>query len=983
MVDAGKVARSGMGEISSLRVVASRRVALALAGALLLSFVTLARPASAAAHLSPSAVSPSVTTCTTFLEEGTAGNPQQLGYAFGRIWMTETAGTTGYLEGLDPLSLSMLQFVLPGPDAFDGSGMDVPLGVVGGPDLRVWFVGGYGQGYARVGRIDPAIPGGAYSFINLPTGSGPTHIVYAPLDGAFWISASGSDSIIRLTPSGAFTVYPLTPGTLPWGITVGGDGAIWFAERGSGKIGRMLTTGVVTDEVSVGGDPRNIATGSGAVWFTKFGSAMVGKVDVLTKVATQLPTPTAASGPDGVTVDPAGAVWFTESSVGKVARIDPGTFPAGGSVTETSITVSTPQPGAMAALADGTVWFTENAPFIAHFKPAGDGSVLPLPPVVDLSISGATTTVGLDTIYSTSTTFGVSSTSIACVDSVSYRFYLTGTPEASKPAYTTITGASASFNLPSNGTWYIDYYATGPGGTIAAVTAGPFIVDDTAFPDLVPPVLTVADVTVTATGPLTPVTLAVSAIDAVDGVVPVYCAPASPYPPGVTLVTCSASDVAGNTATKTLTVTVVVPPPTLTVPTSVSVVATATLTPVPIPATASSVVDGAIFLVTCSGAGLTPGSAFTPGVVTVYAPFGDSIATCSISDAHGNTTSHAVAIHVAAPPPTMTLPADMTVTTFRTDGAIVTYTVTAGSIVYPSLTVTCVPPSGSLFPIGTTAVNCSAIDPEGNAVSGTFMVTVVRSPCPDVIVTLSSSGTGLGLNGGASLTVICGGVVVNSTSSNAISLGGGATLAADYIRVSGGVRAPSGAITPAPQTGQTPTADPYLGLPAPSTTGMEIFTNMKISKGVATLRPGVYDGGIEISGDKTDVTIMPGTYYLRGGGLRISGGTVRGTGVFFYNTLSTQKKPTCGPIDLSGEAAVSLEATRIGDRAGLLVHQDAGCSTKISLSGGSAIQSLFGTVYAPSALIELTGKGTLRIQLRLIADSVRLSGGARVLIDLR
>src|SRR6266508_6046178 len=908
MVDAGKVARSGMGEISSLRVVASRRVALALAGALLLSFVTLARPASAAAHLSPSAVSPSVTTCTTFLEEGTAGNPQQLGYAFGRIWMTETAGTTGYLEGLDPLSLSMLQFVLPGPDAFDGSGMDVPLGVVGGPDLRVWFVGGYGQGYARVGRIDPAIPGGAYSFINLPTGSGPTHIVYAPLDGAFWISASGSDSIIRLTPSGAFTVYPLTPGTLPWGITVGGDGAIWFAERGSGKIGRMLTTGVVTDEVSVGGDPRNIATGSGAVWFTKFGSAMVGKVDVLTKVATQLPTPTAASGPDGVTVDPAGAVWFTESSVGKVARIDPGTFPAGGSVTETSITVSTPQPGAMAALADGTVWFTENAPFIAHFKPAGDGSVLPLPPVVDLSISGATTTVGLDTIYSTSTTFGVSSTSIACVNSVSYRFYLTGTPEASKPAYTTITGASASFNLPSNGTWYIDYYATGPGGTIAAVTAGPFIVDDTAFPDLVPPVLTVADVTVTATGPLTPV---------------------------------------------------------------------------PIPATASSVVDGAIFLVTCSGAGLTPGSAFTPGVVTVYAPFGDSIATCSISDAHGNTTSHAVAIHVAAPPPTMTLPADMTVTTFRTDGAIVTYTVTAGSIVYPSLTVTCVPPSGSLFPIGTTAVNCSAIDPEGNAVSGTFMDTVVRSPCPDVIVTLSSSGTGLGLNGGASLTVICGGVVVNSTSSNAISLGGGATLAADYIRVSGGVRAPSGAIMPAPQTGQTPTADPYLGLPAPSTTGMEIFTNMKISKGVATLRPGVYDGGIEISGDKTDVTIMPGTYYLRGGGLRISGGTVRGTGVFFYNTLSTQKKPTCGPIDLSGEAAVSLEATRIGDRAGLLVHQDAGCSTKISLSGGSAIQSLFGTVYAPSALIELTGKGTLRIQLRLIADSVRLSGGARVLIDLR
>ncbi len=77
-------------------------------------------------------------------------------------------------------------------------------------------------------------------------------------------------------------------------------------------------------------------------------------------------------------------------------------------------------------------------------------------------------------------------------------------------------------------------------------------------------------------------------------------------------------------------------------------------------------------------------------------------------------------------------PPDQTVEATGPDGAIVTFTVpTATDNLDGSVPVTCVPASGSTFPVGTTTVDCTATDSAGNVGRVQFRVTVTRSaPAP-------------------------------------------------------------------------------------------------------------------------------------------------------------------------------------------------------------------------------------------------------------
>jgi HYR domain/Regulator of chromosome condensation (RCC1) repeat len=99
-------------------------------------------------------------------------------------------------------------------------------------------------------------------------------------------------------------------------------------------------------------------------------------------------------------------------------------------------------------------------------------------------------------------------------------------------------------------------------------------------------------------------------------------------------------------------------------------------------------------------------------------------------------------------PPTLILPADITEEALDATGTTVTYTVTAtddvdGSL--PTNSINCSSASGSLFPIGTTEVNCSATDAAGNIASDSFNVLVrdttapVIAPHDDVSATATSS----------------------------------------------------------------------------------------------------------------------------------------------------------------------------------------------------------------------------------------------------
>lgn len=75
-------------------------------------------------------------------------------------------------------------------------------------------------------------------------------------------------------------------------------------------------------------------------------------------------------------------------------------------------------------------------------------------------------------------------------------------------------------------------------------------------------------------------------------------------------------------------------------------------------------------------------------------------------------------------PPTITCPADMTVEATSPAGAEVTFTPIARDDRDPFPIVSCTPPSGSTFPLGTTTVTCTATDASGNSASCSFTVTV-------------------------------------------------------------------------------------------------------------------------------------------------------------------------------------------------------------------------------------------------------------------
>lgn len=76
-------------------------------------------------------------------------------------------------------------------------------------------------------------------------------------------------------------------------------------------------------------------------------------------------------------------------------------------------------------------------------------------------------------------------------------------------------------------------------------------------------------------------------------------------------------------------------------------------------------------------------------------------------------------------PPVLELPEDVSVFTGDPAGAVVEFTVGASDAEDdPDPTVTCTPPTGSWFPVGTTTVVCTTEDSAGHAVSGSFEVAV-------------------------------------------------------------------------------------------------------------------------------------------------------------------------------------------------------------------------------------------------------------------
>lgn len=101
-------------------------------------------------------------------------------------------------------------------------------------------------------------------------------------------------------------------------------------------------------------------------------------------------------------------------------------------------------------------------------------------------------------------------------------------------------------------------------------------------------------------------------------------------------------------------------------------------------------------------------------------------------------------------PPTVTVPSDIVVDGTSPAGAVVKYSVSVQDN-RPGATVSCTPPSGAMFPIGTTTVTCTAVDAAGNTASDAFHVTVRGAA--EQLDALIAAKDGMGLRRGTATSL--------------------------------------------------------------------------------------------------------------------------------------------------------------------------------------------------------------------------------------
>src|SRR5206468_2452122 len=106
-------------------------------------------------------------------------------------------------------------------------------------------------------------------------------------------------------------------------------------------------------------------------------------------------------------------------------------------------------------------------------------------------------------------------------------------------------------------------------------------------------------------------------------------------------------------------------------------------------------------------------------------------------------------------------------------------------------------------------------------------------------------------------------------------------------------------------TGRPGLEDPLADLPVPDSSTMTKQSNKKVqyTSGDVSLQPGVYKGGINVSGTGS-LTLAPGIYYMDGGGFSFAGqGSLFGEGVMIYNNPGNGN---ADGISVTGQGSIQL-----------------------------------------------------------------------------
>jgi hypothetical protein len=237
---------------------------------------------------------------------------------------------------------------------------------------------------------------------------------------------------------------------------------------------------------------------------------------------------------------------------------------------------------------------------------------------------------------------------------------------------------------------------------------------------------------------------------------------------------------------------------------------------------------------------------------------------------------------------------------------------------------------------------------------------------------LRATGGGTGnVSGGAS-------VIVNSDASDAAITTGGSSISATQFDITGGINGEG--FVGEVNLGAPPQPDPLRDLPEPKISDYSVQSNgpKHYSNGTKTIYPGVYQGGISITGT-ANITMMPGIYYMDGGGFSMTGqGNLVANGVMIY---SAPTQPS-DQINISGSSGGSVTMTppTSGLYKGLTLFQQRSATQDMCVSGNGSF-FVTGTFYCAGALLNVTGGGAGQIGSQYISRLLDINGGGGLGID--
>jgi hypothetical protein len=293
-----------------------------------------------------------------------------------------------------------------------------------------------------------------------------------------------------------------------------------------------------------------------------------------------------------------------------------------------------------------------------------------------------------------------------------------------------------------------------------------------------------------------------------------------------------------------------------------------------------------------------------------------------------------------------------------------------------------------VFGSGTTPVRARAVA-RGRCTSLNFRDLIVLNLNANGAVKVNNLLGGLTVNSG---------IHVNSNSSQAVEVSLLAKITTPLITLNPLVGGLLGAVlsllsgSPTVNT-SPPIADPLRYLPAPDPVQLGLTTrstNCNINSGIVDLYPGVYNGGIRISG--TAMVILhansdgtPGIYYLNGSnGLQVSNfasvKTAAGetAGIMIYNNWSGSSDT----IVFNNTGTITLIPPASGIYRGLSIFQKRGTPSSPGPTVSIAAltnTNVTGTIYAAHANVSLSGAALVNVLGgQIIADSIVTSGSGNL-----